>query len=163
MAASRASSDAKSLFKEDRPRRIDRVISFFGETRGRRQRSTVRRLWQRSVVRVMRGVRALTGVLAALMFAGCAGPTAGPAPSPGPAGPTTSRPQPTASNRPVSAQDGERLRRIMDAVDPAMNNPRQLSGVKVGIMDDPRSTPPTRAVVSSTSPAGFWRRPTTST
>ena len=34
MAASRASSDAKSLFKEDRPRRIDRVISFFGETEG---------------------------------------------------------------------------------------------------------------------------------
>ena len=82
----------------------------------------------------MRGVRALTGVLAALLFAGCAGPTAGPAPSPGP---TTSRPQPTASSRPVSAQDGERLRRIMTPLIQAMNNPRQLSGVKVGIMDDP--------------------------
>ena len=34
MAASRASSDSQSLFKEDRPRRIDRVISFFGETEG---------------------------------------------------------------------------------------------------------------------------------
>jgi hypothetical protein len=34
MAASRASSDAQSLFKEDRPRRIDRFISFFGETEG---------------------------------------------------------------------------------------------------------------------------------
>ena len=34
MAASRASSDSESLFKEDRPRRIDRVISFFGETAG---------------------------------------------------------------------------------------------------------------------------------
>jgi len=85
----------------------------------------------------MRAVRALTGVLAALLFAGCAGPTAGPAPSPGPTGPTTSRPQPTASTRPVSAQDGERLRRIMTPLIQAMNNPRQLSGVKVGIMDDP--------------------------
>jgi Zn-dependent protease with chaperone function len=82
----------------------------------------------------MRGVRALTGVLAAFLFVGCAGPTAGPAPSPGP---TTSRPQPTASTRPVSAQDGERLRRIMTPLIQAMNNPRQLSGVKVGIMDDP--------------------------
>ena len=34
MAASRASSDSHSLFKEDRPRRIDRIISFFGETDG---------------------------------------------------------------------------------------------------------------------------------
>jgi hypothetical protein len=34
MAAWRASSDANALFKEDRPRRIDRVISFFGETEG---------------------------------------------------------------------------------------------------------------------------------
>jgi hypothetical protein len=34
MAASRASSDSQSLFKEDRPRRIDRVISFFGDTEG---------------------------------------------------------------------------------------------------------------------------------
>ena len=31
MAASRASGDAQSLFKEDRPRRIDRFISFFGD------------------------------------------------------------------------------------------------------------------------------------
>ena len=82
----------------------------------------------------MRGVRALTGVLAALLFAGCASPTAGPAPSPGP---TTSRPQTTASTRPVAARDAERLRRIMTPLIQAMNSPRQLSGVKVGIMDDP--------------------------
>ena len=81
----------------------------------------------------MRGVRALTGVLAAFLFAGCASPTAGPAPAPGP---TTSRPSSTASTRPVSARDAERLQRIMTPLIQAMNNPRQLSGVKVGIMDD---------------------------
>ena len=86
----------------------------------------------------MRGVRALPAVLAAFLFVGCAGPTAGPAPSPGPTtGPTTSRPQTTASSRPVSARDAERLRRIMTPLIQAMNSPRQLSGVKVGIMDDP--------------------------
>jgi Zn-dependent protease with chaperone function len=83
---------------------------------------------------MMRGVRALTGALTAFLFVGCASPTAGPAPSPGP---TTSRPQTTASTRPVSARDAERLRRIMTPLIQAMNSPRQLSGVKVGIMDDP--------------------------
>ena len=31
VAAAQTSLDAKKLFKEDRPRRIDRFISFFGE------------------------------------------------------------------------------------------------------------------------------------
>ena len=32
ISASRASTDSSDLFKEDRPRRIDLFISFFGET-----------------------------------------------------------------------------------------------------------------------------------
>ena len=79
--------------------------------------------------------RAWTGALAALLFVGCAGPTTGPAPAPGP---TASRPPSTQSGRPVDARDAERLRRVMTPLVQAMNNPRQLSNVKVGIMDDSR-------------------------
>ena len=32
ISAAPTSTEGKHLFKEDRPRRIDRVISFFGET-----------------------------------------------------------------------------------------------------------------------------------
>lgn len=84
----------------------------------------------------MRAVtRALTGACAALLLVGCAGPTttSGPAPSPTP---TASRP--TATGRPVEARDAERLRRLMVPLIQAMNNPRQLSNIKVGIMDDSR-------------------------
>ena len=78
--------------------------------------------------------RALTAGFAALLLVGCAGPTTGPAPAPGP---TASRP-PTQSGRPVNAADAERLRRLMAPLIQAMNKPRQLSNVKVGIMDDSR-------------------------
>jgi Zn-dependent protease with chaperone function len=80
------------------------------------------------------GARVLTAALAAVFFVGCAGPTSsGPAP-----GPTASRPPSTQSGRPVDARDAERLRRVMTPLIQAMNNPRQLSNVKVGIMDDSR-------------------------
>ena len=77
--------------------------------------------------------RALPAAFAALLLVGCASPTTGPAPAPGP---TASRPTPTG--RPVEARDAERLRRLMVPLIQAMNNPRQLSNIKVGIMDDPR-------------------------
>ena len=76
--------------------------------------------------------RALTAALAAFLLVGCAAPTSGPAPAPGP---TTSRPTP-ASGRQVDARDAERLQRVMVPLIRAMNNPLPLNKVKVGIMDD---------------------------
>jgi Zn-dependent protease with chaperone function len=78
--------------------------------------------------------QAIAGVLVAAFTAGCAGPAAAPP------GPTTQRPTPTQTQtgRPVDARDAERLRRVMTPLIGAMNNPRQLSSIKVGIMDDPR-------------------------
>lgn len=78
--------------------------------------------------------QAIAGVLVAAFTVGCAGPTTSPP------GPTTQRPTPTQTQtgRPVDARDAERLRRVMTPLISAMNNPRQLSSIKVGIMDDPR-------------------------
>ena len=78
--------------------------------------------------------QAIAGVLVAAFTVGCAGPAASPP------GPTTQRPTPTQTQtgRPVDARDAERLRRVMTPLISAMNNPRQLSSIKVGIMDDPR-------------------------
>ena len=80
-----------------------------------------------------RAVRTLAAALSVAFFVGCAGPASGPAPAPGP---TTSQPSPTAGARAVSGRDAERLQRLMTPLIRAMDNPRQLSGVKVGIMDD---------------------------
>jgi Zn-dependent protease with chaperone function len=74
----------------------------------------------------------LTAALAAFLLIGCAGPTSGPAPAPGP---TTSRPTPT-TGRQVNARDAERLQRLMIPLIRAMNNPIPLNKVRVGIMDD---------------------------
>jgi Zn-dependent protease with chaperone function len=76
--------------------------------------------------------RALTGVLVAAFTLGCAGPVTAPPP-----GPTSQRPTSTQTGRPVDARDTERLRRVMGPLIQAMNNPRPLRNVKVGIMDDP--------------------------
>jgi Zn-dependent protease with chaperone function len=76
------------------------------------------------------GGRALTAALAAFFLVGCAGPTAGPS-----APPRTSS---TQTGRPVDARDAERLRRLMTPLIQAMNNPRPLSKIRVGIMDDSR-------------------------
>jgi Zn-dependent protease with chaperone function len=70
--------------------------------------------------------------LTALLLAGCAAPSTGPAPAPGPS--TTSRP--TSTGRPVEARDAERLQRLMTPLIRAMNNPIPTNKVKVGIMDD---------------------------
>ena len=44
--------------------------------------------------------------------------------------------RPTASARQVDPRDVERLQRVMTPLVRAMNRPRQLSNVKIGIMDD---------------------------
>ena len=85
----------------------------------------------------MRAVgRAFATGLAALALVACASPASGPAPAPGPSTQRTSTPAP--SGRTVAARDAERLQRLMVPLIRAMNNPRPLSNVKVGIMDDPR-------------------------
>ena len=73
---------------------------------------------------------------AAAFIAACASPAAAP-----PSQPSTQRTPPsrtTTSSRPVAAQDAERLQRVMVPLIRAMNNPRPLNQIKVGIMDDPR-------------------------
>jgi Zn-dependent protease with chaperone function len=86
----------------------------------------------------MMAARGLTGALAALLLVGCAAPSAGPTTSAPPSGPTASRPTSTQGTRPVDPRDAERLRRVMTPLIQAMNNPKALSNIKVGIMDDPR-------------------------
>jgi Zn-dependent protease with chaperone function len=81
----------------------------------------------------MRGRHAVVGLLAAAVTVGCAGPAAVP-----PTGPTAERPTPTQTQtgRPVDARDADRLRRVMTPLIQAMDNPRRLGSIKVGIMDD---------------------------
>jgi Zn-dependent protease with chaperone function len=77
--------------------------------------------------------RAVTAAVTALMITACAAPASAP-----PSGRTTSSPPaPSRTGRPVDARDAERLQRVMTPLIRAMNNPRQLSNIKVGIMDDP--------------------------
>ena len=66
-----------------------------------------------------------------MLTGGCAG--LGSAPSREPT--QTSRTQP--ASRPLDAQQAERLRRIMVPLVGAMDHPRPLNQVRVGIMDDP--------------------------
>jgi Zn-dependent protease with chaperone function len=82
----------------------------------------------------------LTALLTvALLGAACAGPTtsSGPttrSPQPSP------QPQPTAGReapRPIDAAQAERLQRLMTPLIKAMNNPRPLNKVKIGLVDDP--------------------------
>jgi len=76
---------------------------------------------------------------AALLF-GCAietssGPSAG-TPSSGP--PTPSTRAPSSKTTTVDAAQGERIKRIMVPLIEAMNHPRPLNQVKVGVIDDPQ-------------------------
>lgn len=77
--------------------------------------------------------RTFAAALAALFVVGCAGPVAAP-----PSGPTSQRTSsaPQQSSRPVNPRDAERLQRIMTPLIRAMDKPRPLSAIKVGIMDD---------------------------
>ena len=83
---------------------------------------------------VMRAYRSAAFLLL-LLAAGCAG--IGNAP-PGTPQPTqTGKPQPAP--HPLDPQQAERIRRIMAPLVAAMDHPRPLSQVRVGIMDDPHA------------------------
>ena len=90
---------------------------------------------------VRRGAVAFALSTAALSLMACAGPLA--TSSDRPTGPATERassrttPAPQAG-RPVDPQLAERLQRVMAPLIRAMDNPRPLNAVKVGIMDDDR-------------------------
>jgi Zn-dependent protease with chaperone function len=80
------------------------------------------------------------GLALALLLSGCAGVTSGSGGSASPPSSSkdTTRPasSPTASAKPVSGAQAERLKRVMVPLIHAMNRPLELSKVKVGIMDD---------------------------
>jgi predicted Zn-dependent protease len=81
------------------------------------------------VRRAHRGV----AIIILLLAAGCAGTGGGPTSEPQPTQTGGSQPAPRA----LDAQQAERIRRIMAPLVAAMNHPRPLNQVKVGIMDDP--------------------------
>ncbi len=62
----------------------------------------------------------------------CAGPTTSPQPAP------TPRPQGSGASRPVNPAQVERLQRLMVPLVRAMNSPKSLNEVRVGIVDDPQ-------------------------
>jgi Zn-dependent protease with chaperone function len=74
------------------------------------------------------GALALAGYLAVA----CAGPTTSPRPAPAPS------PQEPRASRPINPAQGERLQRLMVPLIKAMNKPRSLNEVRVGIVDDPQ-------------------------
>ncbi|HEV8142319.1 MAG TPA: M48 family metallopeptidase [Methylomirabilota bacterium] len=83
-----------------------------------------------------RAAKTAAVAFAALFAVACAGPVAGP-PQPTSTGPENTRVGSAArSGRPVDPRDAERLQRIMVPLIRAMDHPRQLSNIKVGIMDD---------------------------
>jgi Zn-dependent protease with chaperone function len=83
------------------------------------------------------------GLAVALLLGGCAGITSSSGGSASPSSSKdTTRPapapsqSPTASAKPVSGEQAERLKRVMVPLLRAMNRPLDPSKVKVGIMDD---------------------------
>jgi Zn-dependent protease with chaperone function len=84
-----------------------------------------------------RAAKTAAVAFAALFAAACAGPVAGPPPSTSTGPENTRVGSATRSGRPVDSRDAERLQRIMVPLIRAMDHPRQLSNIKVGIMDDP--------------------------
>lgn len=71
-------------------------------------------------------------ILIFLLAAGCAGVGGAPPSEPQPTRTGENRPAP----QPLDAQQAERIRRIMAPLVAAMDHPRPLNQVKVGIMDD---------------------------
>ena len=71
-------------------------------------------------------------ILVLLLAAGCAGVGGAPPSEPQPTRTGGSQPAP----HPLDAQQAERIRRIMAPLVTAMDHPRPLNQVKVGIMDD---------------------------
>lgn len=79
--------------------------------------------------------RALTALVVAASLAGCSvatGPSSSPAPRP------QQTREPARTGRPVDPRQAERLQRIMVPLITAMNNPRPLDKVRLGIIDDAR-------------------------
>jgi predicted Zn-dependent protease len=72
-------------------------------------------------------------IILLLLASGCAG--VGGAPPGGPQPTQTGGSQPAP--HPLDAQQAERIRRIMAPLVSAMDHPRPLSQIKVGVMDDP--------------------------
>lgn len=70
--------------------------------------------------------------LATFLAVACAGPTSSPQPAPGPS------PQEPRASRPINPAQGERLQRLMVPLIKAMNRPKPLNEVRVGIIDDPQ-------------------------
>jgi predicted Zn-dependent protease len=73
-------------------------------------------------------------LVAGILLGGCAFETS-PSPSPAPAPRRTEAPAGT-STRQLDRNEAERLKRVMIPLIKAMNNPRPLDQVKVGIIDD---------------------------
>jgi metalloprotease len=82
-------------------------------------------------------MRRTMSLMLALLLGGCAGVTSTTG-SASPPGPDSGRPasSPTASSKPVSGAQAERLKRVMVPLIQAMNRPLPLNQVKIGIMDD---------------------------
>ena len=78
------------------------------------------------------------GLALALLLGGCATSGSGGSASPPSPSKDSTRPpsSPTASAKPVSGAQAERLKRVMLPLIQAMNRPLDVSKVKVGIMDD---------------------------
>ncbi len=83
-----------------------------------------------------RASRGAAGGLAAvaLLAAACASPASGPASGPAQPPPTASRP---AGGKPIDAAQAQRLQKLMVPLVQAMDNRRDLSQVRVGLIDDP--------------------------
>jgi len=79
-----------------------------------------------------RAGKTITVALATILAVACAGPVASP-----PSGSSSTPVAAAQSGRPVDARDAERLQRIMTPLIRAMDHPRQIGNIKVGIMDDP--------------------------
>jgi hypothetical protein len=103
--------------------------------------------------------RRSAALLIFLLAAGCAGVGNSPPGEPTPTQTGGSQPAP----HPLDAQQAERVRRIMAPLVAAMDHPRPLNQVKVGIMDDPHVNAASAGGESSMSPPVSSRRPATST
>ena len=85
----------------------------------------------------MKSAGRLLAALSAIAFVG--GCTVGTASAPPPSrAPQETRAPAGRTGKPVDARQAERLQRVMIPLIRAMNNPRDLDKVRVGIIDDPR-------------------------
>jgi Zn-dependent protease with chaperone function len=83
----------------------------------------------------VRPIQAVAGLALVAVLGGCAGVVSSPSSSP-PTDTRETRRAPAPSSRPVDPQLATRLQRVMTPLIKAMDHPRQLSQVKIGILDD---------------------------